>query len=621
MRTFIRAVAGLILSVAACSTYGTSVVAVDNNTVAKVASVSVSVPASLVTGQTGRATAIPKDANGAALTNRVVLWYTSSASIASVTDSGVISAVAPGSAVVSAVSEGISGQATVSIAPPKPTPIATVSVAVNPSTVQVGQTAHAVATLKDSTGNALSGRTIVWASSNASIATVDATGLVTGVAAGSSTITATSEGKSNASGVTVSAAAPVPVASVVVSPSPVSVQVGGTAQMSAVTNDANGNPLSGRAVSWASSNTGVATVSPTGVVSGVAAGTAQITATSEGKSGSSSATVSAAAPVPVGSVSVSPASTTLNIGGTKQLSATTRDANNNVLTGRVISWSSANSSIASVDPNSGLVTAAAVGSTQITATSEGKSGSASITVQTPPPPPPPGSSNEPPGMTVITERAFNSKTEDPKWDNYNAGPLTIEQDPTAPKSPSSVIRSTLPAGFQAGSSNGSTGIQFSSVSTLYVSYWAKYSDNWQGQQADINKQAYAWVSEGGGDGKFVMEASGVGSGTMRPRPILQSMIVGDGHKDPNLIPTQEIVRGQWFHIEIVLNPNTAGNADGSFDVWQDGQHCTHYEGLQWTNGDTRWFIFEIQPIWGGTGGTVTNTMYIQYDHIYISGKG
>jgi hypothetical protein len=275
--------------------------------------------------------------------------------------------------------------------------------------------------------------------------------------------------------------------------------------------------------------------------------------------------------------------------------------------------------------SAGLVTAVAPGTAQIVAASEGQSGSAPMTVQSnppPPPPPPPPStgSNEPAGMTMITERAFNSKTEDPKWDNYNAGPLTIEQDPTAPKSPSSVIRSTLPAGFQAGSSNGSTGIQFSSVSTLYISYWAKYSTNWQGQQADINKQAYAWVSENGGDGKFVMEASGVGSGTMRPRPILQSMIVGDGHKDPNLIPSQEIVRGQWFHIEIVLNPNTAGNADGSFDLWQDGQHCTHYEGLQWTNAATRWFIFELQPIWGGTSGTVTNTMYIQYDHIYISGK-
>ena len=108
-----------------------------------------------------------------------------------------------------------------------------------------------------------------------------------------------------------------------------------------------------------------------------------------------------------------------------------------------------------------------------------------------------------------------------------------------------------------------------------------------------------------------MEASGVGSGTMRPRPILQSMIVGDGHKDPNLIPSQQIVRGQWFHIEIVLRPNTSGNADGSFDLWQDGQHSTHYDGLQWTNGATRWFIFELNPIWGGTGGTVNNRMYIQ----------
>jgi uncharacterized protein YjdB len=619
MRTFKRAVTGLIFIVTACSTYGTSAVVVDS-TPAKVASVSVSAPASLVAGQTARATAIPKDANGEPLKNRAVRWYTSSPAIASVSDSGMISAVAPGAAVLSAVSEGISGQATLAIAPPTPTPIATLSVSVSPSTVQVGQTAHAVATLKDSTGNPLSGRTVVWASSNASVATVDATGLVTGVAAGSATISASSEGKSNASDLTVTAAPPVAVSTVAVSPSPVNVQVGGTVQMSAVTKDSNGNTLTGRAISWSSSNTSVASVSATGVVNGIAAGTAQITATSEGKSGNAAATVSAAAPVPVGSVSVAPSTSTISVGATVQLSATTRDANNNVLTGRVVSWSSANNNIASVNSASGLVTAVAAGTTQITATSEGKTGNSSVTVQAAPPPPPPGSSNEPAGMTLITERAFNSKTEDSKWDNYNSGPLTIESDPTAPVSPSGVIRSTLPAGFQAGYSNGSTGLQFSGFSTLYISYWAKYSTNWQGQQADINKQAYAWVDEGGGDGKFVMEASGVGSGTMRPRPILQSMIVGDGHKDPNLLPNQEIVRGQWFHIEIVLRGNTAGNADGSFDLWQDGQHCTSYSGLQWTNGATKWFIFELQPIWGGTGGTVSNTMWIQWDHVYLSGK-
>ena len=107
MRAFMLAVTGLVFSVAACSSYGTSVVAADK-TPAKVASVSVSVPRSLVAGQTGRGTATPKDANGAVLQGKAVLWSTSIASVASVTDSGVISAIAPGTTILSASSEGVS---------------------------------------------------------------------------------------------------------------------------------------------------------------------------------------------------------------------------------------------------------------------------------------------------------------------------------------------------------------------------------------------------------------------------------------------------------------------------------------------------------------------------------
>src|SRR5205823_10557125 len=84
------------------------------------------------------------------------------------------------------------------------------------------------------------------------------------------------------------------------------------------------------------------------------------------------------------------ATATLQIGSTVELSAVTRDANNNVLTGRVITWGSANTGIATVSA-SGLVTAVATGSASITASSEGQTGSAAISVSaaSPPPPPPP----------------------------------------------------------------------------------------------------------------------------------------------------------------------------------------------------------------------------------------
>ncbi|HUF50970.1 MAG TPA: Ig-like domain-containing protein, partial [Longimicrobiales bacterium] len=135
--------------------------------------------------------------------------------------------------------------------------------------------------------NALTGRPVTWSSSNTAVATVSSTGLVSGVAQGSATITATSEGKSGIAALTV---IPV-VATVTVSPATASITVGSSRQLTATPRDAAGNALTGRAVTWSSSNTAVATVSSTGLVSGVAQGSATITATSEGASGTSSITV------------------------------------------------------------------------------------------------------------------------------------------------------------------------------------------------------------------------------------------------------------------------------------------------------------------------------------------
>src|SRR5206468_3774914 len=161
-----------------------------------------------------------------------------------------------------------------------------------------------------------------------SAATVDNSGLVTTAAIGSATITATSEGKSGTSVVTVTN---VPVATVTVSPSPASVVAGQTVQLTATPKDANGNPLSGRVVTWLSSNTTVATVNASGRVTGKVAGTATITATCEGQSGTSDVTVTVA---PVASVTVSPSPASVGVGQTVQLTATPKDANGNPLTGR-----------------------------------------------------------------------------------------------------------------------------------------------------------------------------------------------------------------------------------------------------------------------------------------------
>src|SRR5207247_4943221 len=108
------------------------------------------------------------------------------------------------------------------------------------------------------------------------------------------------------------------VGAVTVSPTAANVFVGGTAQLRATPKDAAGNVLSGRVITWASSNPAIATVSGTGLVTGVAVGAATITGTSEGQSGTAALTVST---VPVASVTVSPTVPNVYVGGAVQRTA------------------------------------------------------------------------------------------------------------------------------------------------------------------------------------------------------------------------------------------------------------------------------------------------------------
>jgi len=376
-----------------------------------VASVDVSpTTASISTGTTLQLTATPKDAAGNPLTGRTVTWTTSNATIATVDVNGVVTAKAAGGPVtITATSEGKSGTSAVTITP---APVDSVAVTPSPASVAVGITLQLTATLKDANGNTLTARTVTWGTSDATLATVDANGLVTGKSVGGPVvITATSEGKNGTSSVTVT---PAPVASVDVTPSPASVIVGTTVQLTATPKDAAGNALTGRTVTWGTSNATLATVDANGLVTGNAAGgPVTITATSEGKSGSSAVTVNA---VPVATVDVSPATGTIQVGATIQLTASPKDASGNPLTGRIVTWSTSDATLATVDAN-GLVTGkAAGGPVTVTATSEGKTGTAAITVI----PVPVASVDVTPATATIAVNATVQLTATPKDANGNA---------------------------------------------------------------------------------------------------------------------------------------------------------------------------------------------------------
>jgi formylglycine-generating enzyme required for sulfatase activity len=156
------------------------------------------------------------------------------------------------------------------------------------------------------------------------------------------------------------------------------IQVGQTAGTMVRGTDQFGAPIATGAVTWSSSIPTVATVSASGSITALAPGETSVIATSGSVTGQAALTV---IPVPVASVTVSPATASVVIGATQQLTATMLDANNAVLPGRPILWASSDTTKAKVS-STGLVTALSVGAATISATSEGKTGSATVTVVT-----------------------------------------------------------------------------------------------------------------------------------------------------------------------------------------------------------------------------------------------
>ena len=168
------------------------------------------------------------------------------------------------------------------VTPPTPV-VTTVAVAPATSSIEIGATTSLTADVRDQSGNAMNGQGVSWISADPAVATVSATsGVVTGVAAGSAAITASVAGKSGVATVTVTTPA---VASVAIAALAGPLLLGQSAQLAATLKDRNGVVLSARTIVWSSSSTGVATVDNTGKATGVSVGTATITASSEGISG------------------------------------------------------------------------------------------------------------------------------------------------------------------------------------------------------------------------------------------------------------------------------------------------------------------------------------------------
>jgi uncharacterized protein YjdB len=332
-------------------------------------------PVTMVAGQSAQLALSVRDANDRVITGKSAVWSSSNTAVATVASDGTVKAIAAGTTTITASVDGVSGSSALTVSS---IPVGSVTLSPTTATVSTASSTTLSATVRDANGAIVTDRVVAWTTSNALIATVSQSGVVTGIAPGTATITATSEKKSANATVTVTL---VPVGRVQVAPATVSLPAGQATTLTATVTDANGVVVTNRPVTWSTSDPRVATVSQSGVVSALAVGTATISATSGVASGTSAITVTAA---PVQSVSVSPSTLSLAQGKTGTLSATVVDAIGGTVSNPSVSWSSRNPAVASVDAVTGVVTAVAVGSTTIDASSGGKSGSAAVTVTAPP---------------------------------------------------------------------------------------------------------------------------------------------------------------------------------------------------------------------------------------------
>ncbi len=264
--------------------------------------------ASLAVGETRPLLATPRDSGGVAVPSARLEWVSANAGVAWVAGDGVVTATGPGTTQVTVRSGRASASVVVTVtAPPPPAVAATATPApprlttirVAPGTVSLspGTSVQLMASAIDQNGRLMPGAPMRWSSDADAVATVSSAGVVRAVTAGTARITARGGTRSGTAEVSVT---PVAVATVEIAPTRTSIVVGGSAQFTATARDGAGSPLANRAIAWRPGNPSVASVSPSGLVTGLAAGTTTISATSGEATASATVTVEApAAPAPV----------------------------------------------------------------------------------------------------------------------------------------------------------------------------------------------------------------------------------------------------------------------------------------------------------------------------------
>ena len=388
--------------------------------------------ATLMVGETKGFVATALDQDGNAMPGIDIAWSSSDPTVGAIDDDGVFTALVAGTATVTAASGDIAGTATVTVSDEEPV-LTGLNVTPPRATLAAGDSLKFIVTARDQNGNVMPAGAVAWTSSDPAAGTIDDDGVFTALAAGTTTVTATSGEVAATAAVTVIAAEP-EFGMVVLSPPEVTLETGDTLQFEAVAFNSYGETVPAAALTWASSDPAAGTIDDDGVFTALAAGTTTVIAASGDIAGTAVVTVSSDEPV-LSRIAITPPAITLNAGDEETFVATAYDQHGTAMPADAVAWASSDPAAGTID-DGGLFIALDAGTTTITATADGITGAADVTVVRPAP----GVVVSPPAITLDEGETwlFTATLVDPEddalfsgvvaWSSHDETVGTIDED-------------------------------------------------------------------------------------------------------------------------------------------------------------------------------------------------
>ncbi|HET9013432.1 MAG TPA: Ig-like domain-containing protein [Gemmatimonadaceae bacterium] len=295
-------------------------------------------------------------------------------------------------------------------------------------------------------------------------------------------------------------------------------------------------------------------------------------------------------PPSVASVQIAPSPVSLAAGASVQLTAAVLDAAGAALTGRTVSWTTGDATIAQVS-GSGMLAALKAGSTTVTATSEGHAAQAVVSVTTtpaPPPPPPPAPS---PTVDTIFADGFETGTLKTTYADIGAGNHVVVTDAAFAHGGSHYLDVTYPAGSEA--AGWLTRFFMPGYDSIYVRAWVRESAGWKGWTKLVqlagsrtddqwSAMGQAGVCPTGTDFFLTMMVLQPGSGEPAPLnfytyypgiPHSGTTCYGtDGREaGATYFPPLTVTADSWHKLEFWVKLNTPGQSNGLQRIWLDGR--------------------------------------------------